>query len=67
MTLTDKIYKYLKSGKGKSSRQILLFADGVGDPSRLVRFLQAEGKVISTWIRRKIKGKIVRHKIYKGV
>ena len=59
-TLTEKIYDYIrKSVNGRTSAQIQRFALGRGDSTRLVRFLQNAGLVVSDWR----KGK--HYKIYK--
>lgn len=64
-SLTYRIFEYISRAKtGRTSRQIIKFADGIGDPTRLCRFLQNAGLVDSEWIRKKIKGKIKRFKLY---
>ena len=51
--------------RGASNRQIMIAIDGCGDPQRLTRFLQSEGKIVSEWVMRKINGQTKHYKIYR--
>ena len=66
-TLKERIMAKLhqRGSRGASNCQIMKTLQGIGDPQRLMRFLQSEGKVTSEWVKRKIQGQVKHYKIYR--
>lgn len=64
-TLKEKLLsKIQRCKKGISNRRLMLTVDGIGDPQRLVRFLQYEKKVRSEWKKIRMNGRTKIYKLY---